>query len=125
VKRCFLSTVRQMAVLGALLGASACGPRSTEAATPNTPAPQCSGELPGYERAVRPLIEAHCVKCHSAGESAGEDHDFTQFETLHAQRRTVAAVLRSAAMPPPPAPGPMPDERALLVLWASCGAPKN
>jgi uncharacterized membrane protein len=125
VKRCFLGTVKKMAALAALFAASACGPRSTEAAIPSAPAAQCGGELPSYERAVRPLLEAHCAKCHRAGESAGEDHDFTHFDTLHAQRRSIAAVLRSGAMPPPPAPGPTPDERALLVRWASCGAPRN
>jgi hypothetical protein len=88
-------------------------------------APACVGEVPSYRGAVAPLLEHYCFSCHSAGGDAAEDHDFSKYPVLHAQRRRLSAELEAGAMPPPDRPQPSRAERALLASWACWGAPDN
>lgn len=117
------------AFAGVLL-ASACAGNapalsSAGTSTGSLPAATCAGELPSYRGAVTPLLEHYCFSCHSAGGDAAEDHDFSKYTVLHAQRRMLSAELEAGAMPPPDRPQPSRAERALLASWACWGAPDN
>lgn len=100
----------------------ACGGAAHPAAT--TPVEQrqasCAGELPSFEREVRPLLEHYCFDCHARDGSATEEHNFEHFETLFAQRHRVERALVARAMPPSSASQPSESERALVARWAGC-----
>ena len=103
-----------------------CGMAHSPSASPPKPhVEDCSGAVPTYSGVVRPTIDRYCTKCHSPNGTAGEDHDFTQYELLHAQRRQLTGQLESSAMPPRGEAKPTDEERAALVHWATCGAPHN
>jgi hypothetical protein len=87
--------------------------------------PGCDGEAPSYHADVMPLLEHYCFECHSKGGDAAEDHDFSNYTVLHAQRRALSAELEAGAMPPPDHAQPSRSERALLARWACSGAPEN
>jgi len=99
--------------------------RTLPAAAPVAPAAACAGAAPNYQREVTPLLQRYCLTCHSPGGDAGEDHDFTRYEVLSAQRRQLGGELETGAMPPPDRPQPSREERELLELWACLGAPNN
>jgi hypothetical protein len=70
-------------------------------------------------------LKRYCLRCHAEGGDAGEDHDFTRYEVLHAQRTRFRAVIERGAMPPTDLPHPSPEERVRLSRWACLGAPDN
>ena len=112
---------RALAAGALLLGAGCGGPRS--AADPaNAP---CAGAAPSYRQDVAPLLQRYCLGCHAAGGDAGEDHDFSRYEVLHAQSRSLQEELEALAMPPRDRPQPAGEERRLLARWACWGAPDN
>ncbi|HYP91008.1 MAG TPA: hypothetical protein VEQ59_22740 [Polyangiaceae bacterium] len=110
---------------------SGCGRAATPAASPpaappaSETAPRCAPGDPSYTAQVQPLVDRYCSSCHSPNGDAGEEHDFTHFETLQAQRRLVSARLRFHSMPPRTSPQPALAEAALLVHWADCGAARD
>jgi hypothetical protein len=92
-----------------------------------------------YERDVKPLLEARCVRCHGAGGMLNKDpgisdwvnsvnpphHDTPQlaFFNTQAAAKTYAngAVklwIDKFPMPPPPAPRLTSREREILLNWA-------
>ena len=84
--------------------------------------PACVGAAPTYAEDVRPILERRCFKCHAGDGVAADEHDFSHFETLHAQKMALANEIGACAMPPSSEP-PVPDQEAeVLLRWAACGA---
>ena len=110
----------------ALLLSSSCGGTGSAPDPARAPrADACAGAPPSYRNEVAPLLERYCLGCHARGGDAGEDHDFTSYEVLHAQRRVFWQELEAGAMPPRQRPQPALGERQVLTLWACWGAPNN
>ncbi len=100
-----------------------CSRAASQSTAENASAPQtCAAGDPSYSSAVRPVVEHYCISCHSPDGDAGDEHDFTRPELLHAQRRLVSARLRAHSMPPATSLQPSVAERALMTHWADCGA---
>jgi hypothetical protein len=83
--------------------------------------PSCAGSPPTYTDDIRPILERRCFKCHAGDGAAADEHDFSQAQTLRAQKVAFASEIGSCAMPPFPEP-PMADAEAELMLrWVACG----
>ncbi|MDP9035753.1 MAG: hypothetical protein M3O50_13190, partial [Myxococcota bacterium] len=93
--------------------ANACG-RAT--------ATSCDGAPPAYATEVRPILERRCLRCHAGDGVAAEEHDFSRFETLHAQRSEVADQVAACAMPPKGELRLDEREANTLARWVACGA---
>lgn len=86
-----------------------------------------------YEKDVRPVMEARCVSCHSAGGIA--PFELTTYEQVAAVKDAVALAVKSRTMPPYlAAPGcteyaddqNLTDEQiSMLQTFASAGAPRG
>jgi hypothetical protein len=77
---------------------------------------------PSFARDVRPILERRCFHCHAGDGVAAEEHDFSRFATLFAQRRAVQSAISTCAMPPKTG-GPLPTTEADVVTrWIACGA---
>jgi hypothetical protein len=86
-----------------------------------------------YEKDVRPVMEARCVSCHSAGGIA--PFELTTYEQVAAVKDAVALAVKNRTMPPYlAAPGcteyaddqNLTDEQiAMLQTFASTGAPRG
>jgi hypothetical protein len=85
----------------------------------------CLGPAPSYAGDVVPILERRCYGCLASGGTAAEDHDWSRFATLHAQKDAVTAQVSSCGMPPAGAPTLDPAEAQVLIRWTVCGAPKN
>jgi hypothetical protein len=109
----------------AILGAGCASSAAPVPGASSTPVASCGGSAPSYQREVTPLLQHYCLGCHAPGGEAGEDHDFTRYETLHAQRRQLGGELEIGAMPPGDRPQPSRAERELLQRWACLGAPRD
>jgi hypothetical protein len=81
-----------------------------------------------YESFGARFLGDNCTTCHAA--DAGDRHgapDAYRFDTLddvhaHADRIFVRAAATNTTMPPGPDDPPA-DERDMLAVWLSCGAP--
>jgi hypothetical protein len=116
---------RALATSAWLLGAGCGGPRNVAEPTNAPQAPPCAGAAPSYRNDVAPLLQHYCLGCHTADGDAGEDHDFSRYPVLHAQRQLLQQELEALAMPPRDQPQPTAQERRLLARWACWGAPDN
>jgi len=124
--------------------AAACGaPREAAPSRPAAPAPfapprapgaaecrralpaACGAAAPSYARDVAPILSRRCFACHAGDGVAADEHDFSAWPTLYAQRAQVAAQVGACAMPPRRAPALPEDEAETLLLWIACGAPKE
>jgi uncharacterized membrane protein len=106
-----------------LVAVASCSRAASHRAAENASFPRpCATSDPSYATAVRPVIEHYCINCHSPDGVAGDEHDFTHPELLHAQRRLLSARLRTHGMPPATSVQPSAAEHALMLHWASCGA---
>lgn len=106
-----------------ILALAGCGGSAPKRASEDARSPQtCTTGDASYAAVVRPVVERYCISCHSANGTAGDEHDFTQRDTLRAQRRLVNARLRAHSMPPTTSAQPSPAERTLVAHWADCGA---
>ena len=85
----------------------------------------CVGTSPSFARDVAPILERRCLSCHANGGMAADDHDFSRFATLHAQKDAVLAEVGECAMPPSQAPPLQPDEADAILRWVACGAQQN
>jgi len=76
-----------------------------------------------YETDIKPIIEANCAGCHSAGFSAGDFSNFEGFKAKADQGLVEAQVFTEKKMPPT---GPLPDQDLeLLYCWLQDGALEN
>jgi len=114
------------ALMAAALVAAGCASSAAPVPSASTsPAASCGGRPPSYAQEVTPLLRHYCFSCHAPGGEAGEDHDFTRYENLRAQRRQLGGELETGAMPPGDQPQPSRAERELLQRWACLGAPRD
>ena len=86
--------------------------------------PEAFGPLEAeFNRDVRPLVSAHCLKCHSTEEQEGT-LDLEQFAKLADVRAVktwlkVAEMLDNGEMPPKDVPQPAPEHRKRLRGWVA------
>jgi uncharacterized membrane protein len=128
-------TLRAAAVLAislAAVGAGACVHESPSVASAGAPPraqesachhalPSCAGPPPTYTDDVRPILERRCFKCHAGEGAAADEHDFSQVQTLRAQKVAFASEISTCAMPPAPE-SPIADAEAEVMLrWVACG----
>jgi hypothetical protein len=122
------SFIVMAALAGALLvGAAGCG----------NDAPL----FPSYATDVKPILDAHCIRCHGAGGTDNLDPDMPPIAANNNAKmpnpgedfRTYAGAVKSAGlfkttidtwpMPPPPSTALTPYERDTLVTWGSAAVP--
>jgi hypothetical protein len=136
MKLAHLVVVPIVVVLSACAAAREAAPPPKISAPPPPAAPKpsacrrpkpagCVGPSPSFARDVAPVLQHRCFSCHANGGMAADDHDFSHFATLHAQRESVVAQVGACAMPPPEAPTLDAAEADMLLRWAACGAPEN
>jgi hypothetical protein len=102
------------------VGAAGAPSRAQESACHHAP-PSCAGSPPTYTGDLRPILERRCFKCHAGDGAAADEHDFSQVQTLRAQKVAFATEIGTCAMPPSPEP-PVPDAEAdVLLRWVACG----
>jgi uncharacterized membrane protein len=95
-----------------------------------TPAPTseiqgCPAPPPSYRAAVVPVLREKCFACHAGNGDEVDDHDFSTFEKVHAQRDDIEGKVRARAMPPSGRPQLTEPERRTLLAWLGCKAPGN
>ncbi len=92
------------------------------------PAPSGGAAVPGdgedFDKAVRPFLDAHCVRCHGPAKQKGEfrvDTLTRDFANAGAAVRwgDVLERLNTAEMPPKGEPKPKPEESARVVEWVT------
>ncbi len=77
-----------------------------------------------FDRAIRPILDQHCMKCHAADVQEGT-LDLEQFAKIDDVRRStktwlkVAEMLDNGEMPPKKAPQPSPELRKRLRAWVA------
>jgi uncharacterized membrane protein len=122
-----------LAIILAAIGAGACVHEAPSAAaagassgakesTCRHPLPSCAGFPPTYTDDVRPILERRCFKCHAGDGAAADEHDFSQVQTLRAQRVAFASEIGTCAMPPAPEPPMAEAEAEVMLRWVACGA---
>jgi hypothetical protein len=120
------------AVILAAVGAGACVHESPSVATAGAPSraqesachhalPSCAGAPPTYTDDIRPILERRCFKCHAGDGAAADEHDFSQVQTLWAQKTALAGEIVTCAMPPSPEPPVADAEAQVLLRWVACG----
>jgi len=103
----------------------ACGGYVPENCPNDLPAQStCSAGIPSYQTEVKPVIEAHCLKCHAPGGQEASK-DFTTYQNVFTQRGPMLTQFYSCRMPPEGEMRPVDPERAFLLKWLVCGAPNN
>ena len=93
-------------------------------------------DRPSYERDIKPLMEAHCIRCHGAGGTLNADPDIakingvqkpntTDYTTLQglmpltgAAEPALELFIKTLPMPPPPSDRLTSWESDLLFTWA-------
>jgi hypothetical protein len=123
-----------VALAGSLFGAAGCG--------------NAAKHSPSYEADIKPLMEAHCIRCHGAGGMLNEDPDmkkilagqpaatngdFTRLDDANGRHGLMFYTAGSAAnlhlyvdtgpMPPPPSSRLTSFEYDTLFNWAESPNP--
>ena len=109
------------ALLLCALVAAGCG--YSPADCPNDLPTACPTPSPSYASDVAPIIQNHCLKCHS-GAGPGTV-TLTTYTSVFNNRQAVLTQFYSCRMPPQGEPRPSVQERQLLLGWLTCGAPNN
>ena len=86
-----------------------------------------------YHRDIRPLIERHCVSCHSEGNIG--PFELGSYDDVFAIREVVQATIESNTMPPwgmaedcgefVGDPSLSPEDKALVAAWVEAGGPEG
>jgi hypothetical protein len=127
-----LRSTTVLAITLAAVGAGACVHESPSVAAAGAPPgagesachhalPSCAGPPPTYMDDVRPILERRCFKCHAGEGVAADEHDFSQVQTLRAQKVAFASEIGTCAMPPSPEPPVADAEAEALLRWVACG----
>ncbi len=89
------------------------------------PASFCmAAEPPGFDRAVAPLLQKHCLRCHDDKKQKGDfrldtlARDFTDARTAQ-QWEEVIFRMKTGEMPPDTEPKPSAEELGSVVEWLS------
>ena len=108
--------------------APAVGDAST--ALPDANPPSCPNDLPAACPAPSPhyadaaaVINLRCAPCHAPGGQAA-DRPLTTYAQVYPRRVAVLTQVYGCRMPPANAPALSPAERALLLDWLVCLAPR-
>ncbi|MEM6993646.1 MAG: monooxygenase [Myxococcota bacterium] len=92
------------AAAGTTDGGSEDGPAGTDADTGAADSTTSQDEPLTYHRDIRPVLERHCVSCHSDGQIA--PYALTSYAEVEPLREAIAAAVSSRQMPPwNPRPG--------------------
>lgn len=117
------------ALAGALAAIAACAACTAPASTsePSCPSdlPSCPSAPPSYSTQVAPIIEHRCLTCHGTNGIAAAKHDFTTYDVVYSQRSAILNQVYSCSMPPGHAEPLAAQERAELLEWLVCHAPRN
>jgi len=111
------------ALLAGVLLAAACGGGSS-VDCPNDLPQSCPTPMPSYKTDVQPIIQNHCLKCHSPGGQEASI-DFTTYDHVRTQRGPILTQFYSCRMPPEGEPRPTEQERLTFLTWLQCGSPNN
>jgi hypothetical protein len=103
------------------LALAACG--SSGGTCPNDLPMTCPSAVPSYTNDVAPIIQAHCVKCHSAG-GVEYSRPLDTYAGVTAQTGVLDQVY-ACRMPPAPEAPLTSAERAKLLGWIVCDSPRN
>jgi len=124
-----MAELRVMTTFFILFAACGC---ERPSAVPSNPAKSVAAEAracrpapPSYRANVVPTLRLKCFACHAGSGDEVEDHDFSTFEKVHAQRTSIEGKVRARAMPPVGRPQLTETERSQLLDWLSCEAPNN
>jgi uncharacterized membrane protein len=71
------------------------------------------------------VLREKCFACHAGNGEAVDDHDFSTFEKVHAQRSDIEGKVRARAMPPTGRRQLTEPERRTLLAWLGCRAPES
>jgi uncharacterized membrane protein len=85
----------------------------------------CPSPPPSYRADVVPVLRERCFACHAGNGEEVDDHDFSTFEKVHAQRGDIEGKVRARAMPPAGRQQLTEPERRTLLSWLDCRAPEN
>jgi len=124
-----MDAVRQVTIFA--IFAAACGCETSSAVPPNgaksaaVEARACPPTPPSYRADIVPTLQQRCFTCHAGSGEEVEDHDFSTFEKVRAQRTAIEGKVRARAMPPVGRPQLSERERKEILAWVSCGAPDN
>jgi uncharacterized membrane protein len=113
--------LKRATLIAATVWGLACG--SSGGSCPNDLPMSCPSPTPSYTNDVAPLIQAHCVKCHSA---TGVEYSrpLDTYAGVTAQTGVLDQVY-SCRMPPAPETPLTSAERAALFGWLVCNSPQN
>jgi uncharacterized membrane protein len=84
----------------------------------------CDTAAPSYATDIAPLVEAHCLSCHFAGNHNSSVVLETQAQLNH-QRGLAETQVYRCQMPPSDSEALSTTDRELLLKWLVCGAPDN
>lgn len=94
----------------------------TASLCPNDLPAECPTDSPHYADAAA-VISQRCYPCHAPG-GQSSDKLLTTYAQVYSRRASVLTQVYSCAMPPSTAPQLSPTERALLLAWLVCHAPR-
>jgi hypothetical protein len=94
-----------------------------ECSTPSYICPDSGA--PSYENDVVPILNARCNGCHGNGGQEAVDRNLTTLLKVQKLGPTVASLISSCQMPPPPLAPLTPKEQATVLEWFACGCPNN
>jgi len=97
-------------------------------AVPPASAPElvsCPSPPPSYRADVVPVLHRKCFACHAGNGAEVDDHDFSSFAKVRAERVAIEGKVRARAMPPAGRQQLTDPERQTLLSWLSCQAPEN
>ncbi len=98
-----------------------------DAGCPNDLPPMsvCSSPIPSYTTDIAPILQKHCLMCHSPG-GVSAAWDLTTYPNVHTLEGQVLSQVYSCRMPYPDGGLPLsPEERKELLTWLVCDAPNN
>ena len=91
---------------------------------PNDLPGSCPADPPSYQRDVVPVLERHCLSCHSSGgQEATQPLD--TYQAVHDRRSAVLDQVYACRMPPAGEPALPVSDRQTLLKWLVCRAPDN
>lgn len=86
--------------------------------------PQDCPTAPSYQSDIAPLLQQHCVVCHSPTGLESE-RPLNSYGAVYGQRSEVLTQVYGCQMPPPDMPPLSRADRQLLLRWLVCHAPNN
>jgi hypothetical protein len=110
-----------------LLGLCALAGCSSPRTCPKFELPACPSPPPSFATDVQPIVDSHCVDCHSAGGQEANRPLVTYADVARQNGSSGTILSQIVNCQMPPADAPQLDQAAhdTLVAWLVCGAPDN